>query len=136
MSGYYPDGVISGTTTMIEMNEHTPQPWQVEGPFTHRESNGTEMQLYLVTGTIAGRGGRTIAELGCWRDRSNTLADARLIAAAPALMEALRTVGNEHMDGLLCWCDFRLHESIPFGEHDPECIQARTAIAAAGRETA
>ena len=71
--------------------EHTPGPWY------------TELVTITATGLkstyVCARdnshwpsGGRTIAEVGHWRDRVDPEADARLIAAAPALLEALEKV--------------------------------------------
>lgn len=77
------------------MNKHTPGPWNVEkrwsngcevGPWimTDREPNGTRHIIAEIGGApyIEGDGGKRV------------YADARLIAAAPALLEACQAVAN------------------------------------------
>ncbi len=51
-----------------------------------------EIQHYLITGTIGERSGRTIADVGCWKDRTNGLWDAYLISASPDMYEALHCI--------------------------------------------
>ena len=67
---------------------------------------------FYITGTpVSGWGhNRTIADVGCWKDRPNPLADAHLIAAAPNLYEALNDIIKAasfcHADaGLTIWID-------------------------------
>ena len=71
------------------MSAHTPGPWTVGGRFAYDTTDGSDMFQYTIVGQIGGKEGRTIAEVGLWRDRPNALADACLIAAAPELLEAL-----------------------------------------------
>lgn len=67
------------------MSGHTPGPWEVLGS----EYDGT---LYVMpAGVSAGRGGnRTVAVIPEWTE--NRDANARLIDAAPELLEALKEV--------------------------------------------
>ena len=95
-----------------QVNEHTPGPWGVDGPFTYDTIDQSKMYQFNVTGVIEGKAGRTIAEIGKWRDRPNAEADARLIASAPTM--------RDDLDALLAaakWADNGL-------EHHPTCDQA------------
>ena len=66
------------------MSKHTPGPWSV-----HPMARTAVHQ----------------PELGCWIPQSE--ADARLIAAAPELLEALKSTGLflHH-----CWCDVQMND--------------------------
>ena len=55
--------------------------WGLDGPYTYREAGG-DMEEYRITGWIGGKSERTIAQLGCWKDRENTESDANLIVTA------------------------------------------------------
>jgi hypothetical protein len=61
------------------MSKHTPGPWRVVQDPTH-----LSLQVY----------GQTLALFECWRrsDEQIELANARLVAAAPDLLEALEFV--------------------------------------------
>ena len=68
--------------------QYTPGPWHMELV----TKTSTQLQATMVVGadnSIWPSFGRTIAEVGHWRDRVNPEADARLIAVAPELLEAL-----------------------------------------------
>ncbi|KKM94461.1 hypothetical protein LCGC14_1198020 [marine sediment metagenome] len=76
--------------------EHTPGPWEVDGPWQvetdlSRFGMGERRTDWRVHGFI-GKPSRTIAEVGGWKDRPNAEADARLIAAAPELLEAAEEI--------------------------------------------
>jgi hypothetical protein len=70
---------------------YTKDKWIVSSEMTYR-SYGEEMKAFYILGEINGQSDRTIAEVGCWKDRSNALDDAHLIAAAPDMYEALKMV--------------------------------------------
>ncbi len=76
------------------MMEHTPGPWEVDGPWQVETDAsrlfGEERRTDWRVHGVIGKPGRTIAEVGGWKDRPNAEADARLIAAAPELLEACR----------------------------------------------
>lgn len=61
------------------MSKHTPGPWRVV-----QDPTNLSLQVY----------GQTLALFECWRrsDEQTELANARLIAAAPDLLEALEFV--------------------------------------------
>ena len=75
------------------MMEHTPGPWEVDGPWQVETDAsrlfGEERRTDWRVHGVIGKPGRTIAEVGGWKDRPNAEADARLIAAAPELLEAV-----------------------------------------------
>ncbi len=81
-----------GVSTAMEERNHkvgfTPGPWVVD-PQAWMEGIDGSIPHYLVTGTIGGKSGRTVANIGEWTDRPNALADARLIAQAPAMYAAI-----------------------------------------------
>ena len=54
-----------------------------------------DIEFYFIKGVIGGTSDRTIAEIGCWKDRENTEADVHLIASAPELYEALKEADAE-----------------------------------------
>ena len=72
------------------MMEHTPGPWEVDGPWQVETDAsrlfGEERRTDWRVHGVIGKPGRTIAEVGGWKDRPNAEADARLIAAAPGLL--------------------------------------------------
>jgi hypothetical protein len=63
--------------------------WKVSEPMTFR-SFGEELQSYFIQGASGYFSDRTIAEVGCWKDRPNAKEDAYLIASAPDMYEALK----------------------------------------------
>lgn len=69
--------------------EITKGKWTVSSLMTYR-NQGEGVQAYFILGEIRGKTGRTIAEVGCWKDREHTLEDAHLMAASPKLLEAAR----------------------------------------------
>jgi hypothetical protein len=70
---------------------YTPGPWEV-GDLVTLEGYDNTIPHHLVVGWIGGESGRTIADVGEWKDRPNAREDARLIAAAPDLLDALNDV--------------------------------------------
>ena len=114
------------------MSEHTPGPWHTELV----TKTDTQLQATLVVGaddSIWPSFGRTIAEVGHWRDRPNSEADAHLIAAAPCLLQCLEEVevwvdadGNKH------WCSgIGATVNIKRMECLAKCLPTRAAIAEA-----
>lgn len=65
------------------MSKHTPVPWRVV-----QDPTNLSLQVY----------GQTLALFECWRrsDEQTELANARLVAAAPDLLEALKEVFADH----------------------------------------
>jgi len=59
---------------------------------TIMEGFDRDIPHWYVTATVGGKTGRTIADVGQWTDRPNAPDDARLIAAAPAMYEALKAI--------------------------------------------
>ena len=61
------------------MSKHTPGPWRVV-----QDPTNLSLQVY----------GQTLALFECWRrsDEQTELANARLVASAPELLEALKEV--------------------------------------------
>lgn len=111
------------------MAGHTPGPWTVSeldgrviGPVRTLvdTSSGTEVPQLQAVARVLDRIGDRLGE---------AKANARLIAAAPDLLEALQLVSLARTRGELCWCDVitlaRSHE------HSPACLAARAAIAKA-----
>lgn len=101
------------------MSGHTPGPWALSpspSPFpwvVESPTRGDEVAHAPINS------GNTHAE-----DEAN----ARLIAAAPALLEALESVGHWNAEEkATCWCS--LPEMIPYRGHDSGCEEARAAIA-------
>ena len=86
------------------MSKHTPGPWRVV-----KDPTNLSLQVY----------GQTLALFECWRrsDEQTELANARLIAAAPELLEAL-CLAHDYLAGN-GWDD------------DPRLYTIRAAIAKA-----
>jgi len=59
-----------------------------------QEVGGECRHIFIIGGKDSPMRGRTIADVGCWKDRINPEADARLIAAAPDLYEALKELSQ------------------------------------------
>ncbi len=53
---------------------------------------GDKLEHYLITGAIGGKSDRTIADIGCWKDRDNGVWDAYLISASPDMYDALHCI--------------------------------------------
>lgn len=66
---------------MSEIVKHTPGPWNVEGPDWYGDFNIVPSHEALAIGAVVRNG---------MRDQGETEANARLISAAPDLLEALR----------------------------------------------
>jgi hypothetical protein len=95
--------------TEKENNMHTPGPWKIDE----------------LCGSIEGADGHTIAFIvGEWFEQVNPApANARLIAAAPNLLEALQALGAKP-EGY-CFC---LNQEQINNGHTGECIDAQQAI--------
>ena len=93
------------------MNKHTPGPWQI--------ANGEDRRVYLINH------GRDAVGETVYTDTRNP-ADARLIAAAPDLLAALKGILREH-DAL------QMAEGRT-GDRWPAATRARAAIAKATGE--
>jgi hypothetical protein len=106
------------------MGEHTPGPWR-HGRLDM--TTITEREVKFVYGP--GNSPNLVAMADCSKDEWR--ANARLIAAAPELLEALRELpGRDPREGLPCWCGAKE----PQNHHD-YCMKARAAIAKAeGRD--
>ena len=76
--------------------EYTKRNWKAEDRTTRSELG------YKVESIMISANGRTVAEVGCWRDRENPEADARLIASAPDLYEALKALITAEDEGFEC----------------------------------
>ena len=104
------------------MSEHTKGPWRVQKfsltVFTISDSDGTGM-----TNAIAG----TLTEnnsAGSVVQRQEAFANARLIAAAPDLLEALEVlVSSEYDDGDLCDADWAKANAAIFKARGKECAE-------------
>lgn len=104
------------------MSKHTPGPWKVDamGNVWSADTKVCEMSEHPVIAS------------GCYREKTDDehRANARLIAAAPELLEALRDCvkwyGNRTND------DFRNDDSLrPIDQQPPEIQRAMRAIAKA-----
>jgi hypothetical protein len=73
--------------------KHTPGPWKVYET-SHRQSGPGGEQIFKVA--KSGFGGGLIADVSCWWvSTAAAMANARIIAAAPDLLEALELVYND-----------------------------------------
>ena len=101
---------------------HTPGPW------TAHDDDGTGTLPCVLSDKVNAGGNFYVAQC-------NVFEDARLIAAAPKLLEAL--VWMNHMGGDArggyCICP-RNNGSAPDEKHATFCVDARRAIAAATQE--
>jgi len=71
---------------------HTPGPWTTEEMQELLASGERRPSTYISASNGWASPKRTVAIVGHWRDRPDPEADARLIAAAPELLEALETI--------------------------------------------
>ena len=109
--------------------EHTPGPWTAEG-IRHMPNSNIHIVAKNHLGEIVANDNHSIAICAGPDKRAN----ARLIAAAPMLLEALKGVSNNaHTEDEPCFCkhmEFTVIDSeMP---HQAQCIKARAALAAAG----
>jgi hypothetical protein len=108
--------------------KHTPGPWQVGTP-----GYGEPGYIYCdnaLGSAVAITYGLPLA-LSVF-SRAEEEANARLIAAAPDLLEALKAVTPPHR-ALGCWCSYS-RDTEGYG-HEDGCKLARAAIAAAEGRT-
>ena len=79
---------------------HTLLPWELD-PEVWLEGRDPAIPHYLILGVIAGQAGRTIADIGGWRDRPNAKADAAFIVLAcnayEELVAACKAVEKAHI---------------------------------------
>ena len=65
--------------------KHTPLPWELDPEGKSRvytEGYDNMIPHYRILGVIGGKAGRTVADVGGWRDRLNAKADASFIVQA------------------------------------------------------
>lgn len=108
------------TTTQTETKEEakfTAGPWEAV-----RDTNGTGSREWAVrpTGTSLG--------IAIWL----TEADARLMAAAPDLLEALQAIHRGFMDGSIKWAKARQSDSDPY--HPANTLMSAALDKALGKE--
>jgi len=97
---------------------YTPGPW-------HLSKHGEAVLVYNNTGIGECAVAKTIGTANTLSQRKS---NARLIAAAPDLLEALQGLGA--MPGGYCFCFNSIRDSLkPDHEHTGECRAARAAIA-------
>ena len=104
------------------MSKHTPRPWRVE-----RNRNGHRGQVEVVGPSLSVIG-FTVATDVTPEGARRRLADANLIAAAPALLDALENLV------LACECagtNWRTGAPFGFDQLEATANEARAAIAAA-----
>ena len=102
------------------MSAHTPGPWKLaeDGtPFVYQLGQGGTNRFCLM---VQGGGSNNDAA-----DFDERVAIARLIAAAPELLDALTAI-QPYMDGIICYAS-------TMGEHEPNriAVQVDAAIAKA-----
>ena len=96
------------------MGKHTPGPWQIR--FAR---NGYPYQIDAPNGSEGAGGIRTVTRWGAISFPSSTegLANARLIAAAPDLLEAAKTLVESHKEadpmaaGMMLACALHMAEA-------------------------
>jgi hypothetical protein len=108
----------------METHKHTPGPWTVED-WEYKVKGREHVPVIVSTGS-----NDAVAEaLGLWRNGEDSEeernANARLIAAAPDLLEALQGFVNHFPDG-----DDGMEKAVGYGL-DSELFAARVAIAQA-----
>lgn len=104
------------------MSNYTKGPWKVVTTSDGFISIGNEESVEM-TGHSPTYFKPVLADV--WRDE-----DARLIAAAPELLEALKKVACRRLeDGTFCFCDIPTGHQ--FLSHEQWCNTARSAIAKA-----
>jgi hypothetical protein len=89
---------------------HTPGPWTYESDHTHRQFNirmlGREAQHICTVNNLP-------PHILANRDQSTAEANARLIAAAPDLLAALKCIATaEYFDGDSIVCDFETLQGV------------------------
>ena len=101
------------------MSGHTPGPWKMI-PESFEQDGPALPAVYREPSVVAGERTVAIVRVGL----KGTEANARLIAAAPELLEALGALA----DASLCFCGREGEEGV---SHSRGCILARAAIAKA-----
>ncbi len=78
-----------GAERPANASEHTPGPWKLESSETHGTNGEKRFKICLESGGL-------IAETSAWWvDTLSAQANARLIASAPELLEALKGLAND-----------------------------------------
>ena len=103
------------------MSAHTPGPWSAEKYLLDDDepNGGSVCEINCIVGCVA-------------KIVHGNEADARLIAAAPELLEALKGEATV-IDGKLCWCG--RPNMIPYRGHDSGCEYNRELVAKAEGES-
>ena len=109
---------------------HTPGPWHLHDAFGNQDGVG----VYRGETQIAGVFGRSRDDLPRQEADAETHANARLIAAAPDLLNALKMQVTYRMrDGSPCGCPAGREEDEPTGtmplHHSTSCQMLRDALA-------
>lgn len=108
---------------------HTPGPWTAEVPprdaYTDPDIMLNDDTAFWIAGP--GRTGEVLASV-FRTSHGEADTNARLIAAAPQLLDALKALAR--IDNGSCWCD---HAILP--GHSSACLKARAAIAKAEGRT-
>lgn len=98
MSGPVPSSPVEG-----EKTAHTPGPWEWQSPYDHEEYPSEKGRYYVVGSNLGGLIGAALpwaTELDSG-DFRRVEANARLIAAAPDLLQALLDIKDAGLKGFL-----------------------------------
>ena len=106
---------------MSEMNKHTPRPWIV---------NGTNIFQYDHSGRVVAIASCSVIALPYKEHQAN----ARLIAAAPDMLEALKNLENDAGTTMPASAWVLVQDSIRRAEGKPELVQDVIRKAEGGKE--
>ena len=125
------DSTDSRTASAVAPSSHTPGPWSVR--FGEQAGYDCMFWSYDVISAnglrTASLGGDAYGQPACDAKFrcSEAAANARLIAAAPDLLAALKALSHGDAD---CWCDFAIGNPM-YPTHSTKCVAAKAAIAKA-----